>query len=86
MEREFGFGVARQLFEPVLVSSGEHLFAEGDDGADPSFASMHWLYWLTVNLTALMVNDACPLEGFEAGPLRRHRRRGRDLEHHLRRL
>ena len=28
-----------------------YLRPDGDDGADPSFASMHGLYWMVVNLT-----------------------------------
>jgi DNA-binding SARP family transcriptional activator/tetratricopeptide (TPR) repeat protein len=69
MEREFGFGAVRQLFEPSLVDparravllSGAAASAAGvfDSGADPahegadgSFAVLHGLYWLTVNLTA----------------------------------
>jgi DNA-binding NarL/FixJ family response regulator len=70
LEREFPFGVVRQLFEPQLVDAEarEHAlagaagaarsvfetFGDGDGGAaaDPSFASLHGLYWLTVNLAA----------------------------------
>jgi DNA-binding CsgD family transcriptional regulator len=65
LEREFAFGVAGQLFEPALAERGEALFAgaagsargvfelspAGDD-LDPSFAVLHGLYWLTVNLSA----------------------------------
>jgi len=65
LEREFAFGVVRQLFEPALFGAGGALFAgsaeaargvfelsrEGDEDADPSFASMHGLFWLTVNLS-----------------------------------
>ena len=65
LEREFAFGVVRQLIEPVLVGREDALFAgaaaaarpvfdlrpDRDDDADPSFASMHGLYWLFVNLT-----------------------------------
>ena len=65
LEREFAFGVVRQLFEPVLAGDDGSLTAGAasaaravfevdparDDGADPSFASLHGLYWLTVNLS-----------------------------------
>jgi len=69
LEQEFGFGVVRQLFEPLLAraSAAEraeltagaaglalHLFQEpqavGPAAADPSFAMLHGLYWLTANL------------------------------------
>lgn len=66
LERDFPFGVVRQLFEPSLVCGGEHLLAGAaasaravfsavdrgldDDGGDVSFAALHGLYWLTVNL------------------------------------
>ncbi len=70
LEREFPFGVVRQLFEPVLVDEDDRVWAfsgaataaqavfelVGGDGeepaADPSFASLHGLYWLCVNLSA----------------------------------
>jgi DNA-binding CsgD family transcriptional regulator len=86
LEREFSFGVVRQLFEPVLASAGPAqratLLADAaglaepavgglDEGAtvagsptiDPSFAVLHGLYWLTVNLAEqspvlLAVDDA----------------------------
>lgn len=65
LEREFAFGVVRQLFEPALAADDGSLFAGSahtargvfelspnrDDDAYPSFASMHGLYWLTVNLS-----------------------------------
>jgi DNA-binding SARP family transcriptional activator len=64
LERSFGFGVVRQLFEPVL-SGGEDPLLNGAaasargvfdlapaESADGSFAVLHGLYWLTVNLTA----------------------------------
>jgi hypothetical protein len=67
LEREFPFGVVRQLFEPVLVDEEARaralagaagaarvvfeLKGDGERAADPSFASLHGLYWLTVNLT-----------------------------------
>ncbi|MDQ3725599.1 MAG: AAA family ATPase, partial [Actinomycetota bacterium] len=66
LEREFPYGVVRQLFEPLLVEAGarEELLAgaaasagavfgspgEGDS-LDASFAILHGLYWLTVNLS-----------------------------------
>jgi DNA-binding CsgD family transcriptional regulator/tetratricopeptide (TPR) repeat protein len=87
LERDVGFGVARQLFEPALVaispSEREALLSSaallgalaigvaGDkeaparlqSRADPSFAALHGLYWLTANLAArspvlLLVDDA----------------------------
>ncbi|MBS1678728.1 MAG: AAA family ATPase [Actinobacteria bacterium] len=63
LEREFSFGVVRQLFEPVLAevgrdaafegaaSSARAVFAgEADEGA--TFAVLHGLYWLTLNVGA----------------------------------
>ncbi len=74
MEREFGFGVVRQLFEPALrdaarrarlltgsAASAALVFdADAEIAAaanaleaprgDVSFAALHGLYWLTVNL------------------------------------
>jgi DNA-binding SARP family transcriptional activator/tetratricopeptide (TPR) repeat protein/DNA-binding CsgD family transcriptional regulator len=74
MEREFGFGVVRQLFEPALREPRRRarLFAGSAASAalvfdaeaqtsteiaglqaprgDVSFAALHGLYWLTVNL------------------------------------
>src|SRR5262249_501847 len=63
VEREFPFGIVRQLFEPVVAGpDGQALLGAaaaarpvfdptGDDQfGDPSFASLHGLYWLTVNL------------------------------------
>jgi DNA-binding CsgD family transcriptional regulator len=71
LEREFPFGVVRQLFEPaVLADNGNgRVFAgaagaarpifeaveEGrpaDGSSDPSFAVLHGLFWLTVNLSS----------------------------------
>jgi len=67
LEREFAFGVVRQLFEPVLGRNGERelllagaaesaeaVFSApvGEDAGDTSFAALHGLYWLAVNLTA----------------------------------
>jgi len=62
LEREFPFGVVRQLFEAVALASPQ-LFdgaagparaafdAPGDgDDADTSFAVLHGLYWLALNL------------------------------------
>lgn len=66
LEREYAFGVVRQLFEPVLLESETRARAlagaadparavfepQADSGADdPSFALLHGLYWATVNLT-----------------------------------
>jgi DNA-binding NarL/FixJ family response regulator len=63
LEREFPFGVIRQLFEPVLAEVGREvafagaaasarpIFAgEASEGA--SFAVLHGLYWLTLNVGA----------------------------------
>jgi DNA-binding SARP family transcriptional activator len=66
LERAFGFGAVRQLFEPELLDAerrGRLLdgAAAGARGVfepagellpDGSFAVLHGLYWLTVNLTA----------------------------------
>lgn len=67
-EREFPFGVVRQLFEPVLVGAEDRgrLLAEAAAGARPvfervetapdegprdaTFAALHGLYWLAVNV------------------------------------
>ncbi|HEX2265742.1 MAG TPA: AAA family ATPase, partial [Solirubrobacterales bacterium] len=68
LEREFPYGVVRQLFEPLLVdpaareqllagsaaSAGAVFGSPGDDeaeGAEGSFAILHGLYWLVVNLS-----------------------------------
>jgi DNA-binding NarL/FixJ family response regulator len=66
LERDFGFGVVRQLLETRVVRAGESERAEllaGAAGlADPvlglgggnvgnSFAALHGLYWLVANLT-----------------------------------
>lgn len=66
LERSFGFGAVRQLFEPCITDPvrREALFGGAADGAravfdqvtgdvpphDGSFAVLHGLYWLTVNL------------------------------------
>src|SRR6201991_2664484 len=63
LEREFPFGVIRQLFEPVLAEVGRDVaFAgaaaaarpvlEGDAGEGATFAVLHGLYWLTLNVGA----------------------------------
>jgi DNA-binding CsgD family transcriptional regulator len=69
LERDFPFGIVRQLFEPLLLDPAmrdrvlagaaapaaavfESLGEETDGPADASFASLHGLYWLTVNLSA----------------------------------
>jgi DNA-binding CsgD family transcriptional regulator len=66
LEREFAFGVVRQLFESALTEPADRgrLLAGGaapahavfepvaSDGADVSFAVLHGLYWLTVNLAS----------------------------------
>ena len=62
LEREFPFGLVRQLFEPVLddgaftgaAEAARPVFASPDDsaadGGDSSFATLHGLYWLALNL------------------------------------
>jgi DNA-binding SARP family transcriptional activator len=89
MEREFGFGAVRQLFEPALAdparraavltgaaASAAGVFDAGSDtaheGPDGSFAVLHGLYWLTVNLASdgpllLAVDD---LQWCDTGSLR----------------
>ncbi|MGE0066472.1 MAG: AAA family ATPase, partial [Solirubrobacterales bacterium] len=69
LEREFPYGVVRQLFEPLLAdpTARERLLAGAAASAsavfdapggqpeapgDSSFAILHGLYWLTVNLSA----------------------------------
>ena len=64
LEREFPFGVVRQLFEAVVAdpnalagaaAAARVVFASPDDGAptgDASFAALHGLYWLALNLAA----------------------------------
>ncbi|MGY1813671.1 BTAD domain-containing putative transcriptional regulator [Blastococcus sp. SYSU D00820] len=66
LEKAFGFGAVRQLLEPELTDPGrrERLLAGpaasargvfdlgSGDPADGSFAVVHGLYWLTVNLAA----------------------------------
>ncbi|WP_409328981.1 BTAD domain-containing putative transcriptional regulator [Trujillonella humicola] len=66
LERSFGFGAVRQLFEPELADAGrrEELLARAAAPAgavfdlapgecpDGSFAVLHGLYWLAVNLAA----------------------------------
>lgn len=68
LEREFPFGVVRQLFEPELVRDEAVALAgaaapagavfeaangseAGAPEADPSFATLHGLYWVTLNLS-----------------------------------
>lgn len=85
LERDFGFGVVRQLLEPALVGDGPReallsgaaasargVFESVDTRADGSFAVLHGLYWLTVNLAAqgpvvLAVDD---LQWCDSGSLR----------------
>ena len=64
LEREFPFGVVRQLFEAVVADPtrwpappppARVVFASPDEGAptgDASFAALHGLYWLALNLAA----------------------------------
>ena len=68
LEREYGFGVIRQLFEPVIAgadqdalfagaaASARSVFQTDQDsqasGADTTFGVLHGLYWLTAGLAA----------------------------------
>lgn len=65
LEKTFGFGAVRQLFEPQLAdparregllsgaaASARGVFDVGGEQPDGSFAALHGLYWLAVNLTA----------------------------------
>lgn len=65
LEQDFGFGAVRQIFEPALIAAGRRdellsgvaaasrgVFDLAHDDAEGSFAVLHGLYWLTVNLTA----------------------------------
>jgi DNA-binding SARP family transcriptional activator/tetratricopeptide (TPR) repeat protein len=66
LEREFPFGVVRQLFEAIVsdpdvlagaAAPARVVFASPDDngaptGGDASFAALHGLYWLALNLAA----------------------------------
>ncbi|RZS90190.1 transcriptional regulator [Motilibacter rhizosphaerae] len=75
LEREYAFGVVRQLFEPVLLdpaarerlltgpaAAAAGVFDTAEQRAEGSFAALHGLYWLVVNLAAerpvvLVVDD-----------------------------
>jgi DNA-binding CsgD family transcriptional regulator len=79
LERDFPFGVVRQLFDPLLADPGRDqdllsgaaasaasVFTTIDEGAagaeDVSFAALHGLYWLTLNVASeeplmLVVDD-----------------------------
>ncbi|MDA0185418.1 AAA family ATPase [Solirubrobacter phytolaccae] len=64
LEREYPFGVVRQLFEGVVAdpsvltgaaAAAGVVFASPENGVpagDASFAALHGLYWLTLNLAA----------------------------------
>src|SRR4051794_38828243 len=64
LERDFPFGVVRQLFEATVAdpaalagaaAPARVVFSSPDDGAptgDASFAALHGLYWLALNLAA----------------------------------
>ena len=90
LERAFGFGAVRQLFEATLADPADRAdllrgsaaaaawvfgdigSAEPADRADGSFAVLHGLYWLTVNLAeqqpvVLAVDD---LQWCDTGSLR----------------
>lgn len=77
-ERDYPFGVVRQLFDPVARRAESGLFdgpargaaalfgvdadAAGPGQGDATFAALHGLYWLTVNVSAggpvlLVVDD-----------------------------
>ena len=67
LERDFAFGVVRQLFEGGVAASGDEVFegsaagargvfgrleaGEADSG-EGSFAALHGLYWLALNLAS----------------------------------
>jgi DNA-binding SARP family transcriptional activator len=89
LEREFGFGAVRQLFEPLLADATRRdvLLRGSAEAAGPafglgaghdlvaeesSFATLHGLYWMTVNLAGerplvLAVDD---LQWCDSGSLR----------------
>ena len=65
LERTFGFGAVRQLFEPMLVdperrerlltgaaASARGVFDVLDEPAEGSFAVLHGLYWLAAGLAS----------------------------------
>jgi DNA-binding SARP family transcriptional activator/DNA-binding NarL/FixJ family response regulator len=64
LEREFPYGVVRQLFESAIgdpsaltgaASSARVVFSapgEGPPGGDASFAALHGLYWVALNLAS----------------------------------
>ncbi len=65
LEREFGFGVVRQLFEATAAAQPELLqgaaapaaavldvVGSEDAAGDAAFAALHGLYWLTLNVAA----------------------------------
>ena len=65
LERTFGFGAVRQLFEPVLVDparrerllsgaagSARGVFDVPDEPAEGTFSVLHGLYWLTAGLAS----------------------------------
>ena len=66
LEREFAFGVVRQLFEAAVAEQPELALAgaaapaasvfaalpDADGAAGAGFAALHGLYWLTLNLAA----------------------------------
>ena len=74
LEREFAYGIARQLFEPALAEAsepereemlsgaaalaaplfgGDYLVGGVSGEAESAFPTLHGLYWLTANLSAL---------------------------------
>jgi DNA-binding CsgD family transcriptional regulator len=62
LEREFPFGVVRQLFEAVVAGRAELMtgaaapaapvFGSPDGQGDVSFAALHGLFWVALNLAA----------------------------------
>jgi DNA-binding CsgD family transcriptional regulator len=62
LEREFPFGVVRQLFEAVVAgregvlagaaASAASVFGSPDGEGDVSFAALHGLFWVALNLAA----------------------------------
>lgn len=53
LERQFAFGVVRQLYEPLLdAGDRESLLAPATDAVDPVFAVAHGAYWLVAERAA----------------------------------
>ena len=63
LERQFTFGVLRQLYEPAGADGALIEEASGHSGPDPLFAVAHGMYWLTADVAdqqplLLAVDDA----------------------------